>query len=97
MPDLGDAMHQTHTKNSPRNREKQGTSQHRAALTCRERAVANLLLRGLSNPRIGFELGISPYTVRDHVSAMLVKFRFDNRVQLVAHLAQLRVAESNSE
>lgn len=68
----------------------------RAELTCRELAIAGLLLRGLSNRRIAVELGISPHTVRDHVSAMLVKFRFENRVQLAAHFAMRTVGEINS-
>jgi DNA-binding NarL/FixJ family response regulator len=37
-------------------------------MTNREAEVAELVRRGYSNKRIGSELGISPLTVRTHIS-----------------------------
>ncbi len=64
----------------------------REYLTCRQQAIAGLLLRGLTNKRIAAELRISPHTVRDHISVMLVKCGAGNRVQLVALIAAHDIA-----
>ena len=50
--------------------------------TDREREVLCLLVQGLCNKGIGQQLGISPHTVRDHVSVMLHRTGCANRVQL---------------
>lgn len=50
--------------------------------TDREQAVLRLLVRGLGNKAIGQLLGISPHTVRDHISNMLRRTACANRVQL---------------
>jgi NarL family two-component system response regulator LiaR len=57
-------------------------------LTPREREVLALLGRGLSNKRIALELGISPATVKIHVSAVLHKLGVADRTQ--AALAAVR-------
>jgi DNA-binding NarL/FixJ family response regulator len=51
-------------------------------LTCREHDVLKLVARGLSNKRIGDELGITEKTVKAHVSRLLMKFNVDNRYVL---------------
>jgi DNA-binding NarL/FixJ family response regulator len=50
-------------------------------LTEREREVLTLLATGLSNTEIGGRMGLSPATVKDHVSVILRKLALANRVQ----------------
>jgi NarL family two-component system response regulator LiaR len=57
-------------------------------LTPREREVLALLGRGLANKRIALELGISPATVKIHVSSVLHKLGVADRTQ--AALAAVR-------
>jgi DNA-binding NarL/FixJ family response regulator len=54
------------------------------ALTARERDVARLLARGLSNDEIGAELFISPGTVKTHVAHLSTKLGNVNRVGIAA-------------
>lgn len=56
--------------------------------TPREREVLQLVLLGYTNKDIAQQLGISDYTARDHVSALLKKNGVKNRAQLMAlHVA----------
>ncbi|HEX8587960.1 LuxR C-terminal-related transcriptional regulator [Pseudomonas sp.] len=52
--------------------------------TPREQEVLLLLLQGHTNKGIAQRLGISDYTARDHVSALLRKNEVKNRAQLIA-------------
>lgn len=52
-----------------------------AALTPRESEVFALLARGLDNPEIARELGVSLKTVQNHVSAVLAKLQVRDRTQ----------------
>jgi DNA-binding NarL/FixJ family response regulator len=52
--------------------------------TPREQEVLLLLLQGHTNKDIAQRLGISDYTARDHVSALLRKNEVRNRAQLIA-------------
>ncbi len=52
--------------------------------TPREQEVLLLLLEGHTNKGIAQRLGISDYTARDHVSALLRKNEVRNRAQLIA-------------
>ena len=56
-------------------------------LTPRELDVLQHLTNGLSNKHIATELGLSPGTVRIHVSSILAKLRVDNRTAaaMLAH------------
>lgn len=58
-------------------------------LTDREREVLALLADGLSNTAIGQRLFIGTTTVKDHVSALLVKLGVANRVQAAVHAHRL--------
>ncbi|MEO3887635.1 LuxR C-terminal-related transcriptional regulator [Nonomuraea sp. B5E05] len=51
-------------------------------LTGRERQVAALLTRGMSNRAIALELVISPATVARHVANIMDKLGFDSRAQI---------------
>jgi DNA-binding CsgD family transcriptional regulator len=67
-----------------------GVDDERAAglgLTERERAMAELIGRGLSNKEIASELGISPATVRTHIYNLYRKVGAGSRVELLNRLA----------
>ncbi|MFB4277166.1 MULTISPECIES: ATP-binding protein [unclassified Nonomuraea] len=53
-------------------------------LTAREREIAELVARGLSNRAIADELVISPATVARHVANILAKLGFSTRTQIAA-------------
>jgi DNA-binding CsgD family transcriptional regulator len=55
-------------------------------VTPREREVAVLLARGLSNPEIAAELVVSLYTVQDHVKSLFEKTGVASRRELVARI-----------
>jgi DNA-binding CsgD family transcriptional regulator len=58
--------------------------QHRPGdLTAREREIAALIARGLSNGEIAGELVVSKRTVEKHVANILSKLSFTNRAQIV--------------
>jgi len=51
------------------------------ALSAREKDVLRLLVEGKDNATIAEELFISPYTVKNHVSSILLKLEVENRLQ----------------
>ncbi|GDY29836.1 helix-turn-helix transcriptional regulator [Gandjariella thermophila] len=55
-----------------------------ASLTPREREVAELVLRGLSNKEIASELVISARTASTHVEHIMLKLGFSSRTQIAA-------------
>jgi predicted ATPase/DNA-binding NarL/FixJ family response regulator len=64
-----------------------------APLTRRERQVADLLARGMSNREIAAALVISRRTAEAHVQRILIKLGFTNRAQVAAWaVARLRAA-----
>ncbi|OZV78501.1 DNA-binding response regulator [Micromonospora echinospora] len=52
-------------------------------LTDREREILGLLARGLPNAGIAQRLGLSPKTVRNNVSAILVKLQVNSRAEAI--------------
>jgi DNA-binding CsgD family transcriptional regulator len=54
--------------------------------TAREREVATLIARGLSNPEIAEALVLSPHTVNDHVKSLFEKLDVASRQELVARV-----------
>ena len=57
------------------------------ALTRRERQLLGLVRAGLKTERLGRVLGISPYTVQDHLKAVFAKTGLHSRRELMSHLA----------
>jgi DNA-binding CsgD family transcriptional regulator len=57
-----------------------------AGATAREREVATLIARGLTNPEIAETLVLSPHTVGDHVKSLFEKLDVSSRQELVAHV-----------
>src|SRR3954465_8264480 len=58
-------------------------------LSSRERQIAHLIARGMTNGEIADDLGISPLTVKWHVSEMLRKIGVRGRLQLALHVRGL--------
>jgi len=52
-------------------------------LTPRERQVLSLLVHGLLNKQVGFELGITEYTVQIHRAHIMQKMEADSFATLV--------------
>jgi DNA-binding CsgD family transcriptional regulator len=65
-----------------------GTAGVPSTLTPREREIAALIARGLSNRAIADELVISQATVARHVANMLTKLGFSSRAQVAAWVAR---------
>lgn len=66
-------------------------------LTEREREIYAHLLRAQSDKEISAVLGISPRTVRFHVSNVLEKYGARNRVELIASLLGQLQGRQNGE
>jgi DNA-binding CsgD family transcriptional regulator len=57
-----------------------------SGVTSREREVATLLARGLSNLEIAEALVLSPHTVQDHIKSIYAKLHVGSRQELVARV-----------
>jgi len=67
-------------------------------LTAREHEIAGALTRGLRSSAIARELGISIYTVRKHISAILRKYDVTSQGELIARIfGQSSRGESGSD
>ncbi|HEX4735154.1 MAG TPA: response regulator transcription factor [Thermoleophilaceae bacterium] len=56
-----------------------------ASLTGREIEVLRLLSSGMDNAEIGRTLFISPSTVKNHISSILLKLQIENRIQAAVY------------
>jgi FixJ family two-component response regulator len=63
-----------------------------ASLSPREREVMALVVRGLLNKQVGFELGISEITVKAHRGKVMRKMKAGSLAELVNIAASLRLA-----
>jgi predicted ATPase/DNA-binding SARP family transcriptional activator/DNA-binding CsgD family transcriptional regulator len=76
--------------------EEPPASRQQALLTRREREVAALVGRGLSNRQISAELVISEHTVATHVCKIFKKLGLHSRAQVAAWVAEQPLPPSNS-
>jgi FixJ family two-component response regulator len=72
--------------------EVRGLRDRYASLSRREREVMTLVVRGLLNKQVGFELGISEITVKAHRGKVMQKMEADSLAALVTMAARLSVA-----
>jgi FixJ family two-component response regulator len=63
-----------------------------ASLSKREREVMNLVVKGLMNKQVGFELGISEITVKAHRGKVMEKMRAATFVDLVNMAGSLGIS-----
>jgi DNA-binding NarL/FixJ family response regulator len=63
----------------------QGAETIRAELSDREIEVLKLIANGKDNAMIAAELHISPKTVKNHISNILMKLQIDNRIQAAVY------------
>jgi DNA-binding NarL/FixJ family response regulator len=56
-----------------------------ASITDREMEVLRLLSSGMDNAEIGRTLFISPSTVKNHISSILLKLQIENRIQAAVY------------
>ena len=68
------------------NEEKETVFVRDEQLTEAEWRVAETVARGLSNKEIAEELNLSVRTVENHVSRILAKKNFTNRVEIARHI-----------
>lgn len=68
-----------------------------AALTPRQREVAELVAHGCTNREIGRMLAISPNAVKKHVSRVLAQLEVSNRTELAALTARWQTPSGNHQ
>ena len=62
-------------------------------LTEREREVLKLLAKGLSNAQIADHLGVSPHTIRNHVSRIFSKLNVSSRTEAATLAIQYKLVD----
>ena len=70
--------------------EKEESGFHDEGLTEAENRIAVSVARGLSNKEIAIEMQISVRTVENHISHILDKKRFNNRVEIARYVLEKR-------
>ena len=71
--------------------EMQALRDRYASLTPREREVMAMVVSGLLNKQVGFELGISEITVKAHRGKVMLKMKADSLADLVRIAERLRI------
>jgi FixJ family two-component response regulator len=67
------------------------------SLSKREREVMNLVVKGLMNKQVGFELGISEITVKAHRGKVMEKMRANTFVDLMNMAASLGISTARED
>ena len=70
--------------------EKQDAEFHDEGLTEAENKIASSVARGLSNKEIAAQMQISVRTVENHITHILDKKHFSNRVEIARHVLEKR-------
>ena len=63
---------------------------HTPYLTKKENCLVPLLCQGLTNREIAEHLDLSPLTIRNYISKLLLKFEAHNRTELLVKIIMLR-------
>jgi DNA-binding NarL/FixJ family response regulator len=66
----------------------------RLKLSPQQASVAELVVRGLPDSRIGFELGIQKPTVRTHLDRLFKRAKVEGRVELIIRVFSIALEES---
>ena len=74
----------------------EGTPPISSVLTSRELQIAYSVADGKCDKVIAYDLGISEYTVREHMRRIFHKLKVSKRAAVVAHLIKSRFAISSS-
>jgi two-component system, NarL family, response regulator LiaR len=69
-----------------------GAGSHHAELSERELQVLKLIANGQDNASIAAELHISPKTVKNHISNILMKLQIENRIQAAVYAVRSGLA-----
>jgi non-specific serine/threonine protein kinase len=85
------------TSQCPATTEQASDGRESSPLTPRERDVAALIARGLTNRRIASELVIGTRTVDAHVYRILRKLGFESRAQIAAWVVEQRLSALRSD
>lgn len=72
-------------------------SSERDLLTAREKDILVWIYRGKSNIEIGIILGLSPFTVKNHVQKILRRLNVFNRAQAVGKALALRILDGAAQ
>lgn len=97
--DLLDAIHRAIDKDKQARREQDeiGTIQQRVdSLTPREREVFSLVVTGMLNKQIAYDLGMSEKTVKVHRSRVMDKMQADSLAELVRLAYKVGIGSSTS-